>query len=209
MARMLYNNAKNAHTYDNAKNAQVLTNLLTSSNNLLRRISIQCNLARARNFVIAFFWNVFSQPYLMKFVLLDNTHFKRKRWHKIERSLSCTEWKSGFTTSRYQDAFAWLVITSLLQVVNRLVASWLFQQTCCNLFQKVVTSLQMTSCNKPDLNRLVATWWNWQACCNLLTSCNKPVNWQLATSLWRFWLYTACHFVARFNHVCVNILWLS
>ena len=74
-----------------------------------------------------------------------------------------------------------LVTTSLLQVVNRLVASCL--QTCCkfitstrcNLFQQVVTSLQMTSCNKPDLNRLIATWWNCQACCNLLTSWNKLV----------------------------------
>ena len=38
-------------------------------------------------------------------------------------------------------------------------------------------------------------WWNWQVCCNLLTSCKKPENWQLATSLWRFRLceleYTA------------------
>ena len=63
--------------------------------NCLRRISIQRNLASARNFAIAFFWNVFSQPYLTKFVLLDNTHFKRKRSHKIERSLNCTEWKSA------------------------------------------------------------------------------------------------------------------
>ena len=32
----------------------------------------------------------------MKFVLLDNIHFKRKRSHKIERSLNCTKWKSAF-----------------------------------------------------------------------------------------------------------------
>ena len=31
----------------------------------------------------------------MKFVLLNYTHFKRKRAHKIERSLKCTEWKSA------------------------------------------------------------------------------------------------------------------
>ena len=66
------------------------------------------------------------------------------------------------TTSRYQNAFVWLamlVTTSLSQFVNRLVAScqnrlvasWLFQQACCNVFQQVVTSLQMTSCNKSDL----------------------------------------------------------
>ena len=47
-----------------------------------------------------------------------------------------------------------LVKTSLLQVVNRLVA------TCFNKLKQVckwqvATSLQMTSCNKPDLNRLL------------------------------------------------------
>ena len=72
-----------------------------------------------------------------------------------------------------------LATTSLLQVVNRFVASWLFQQACCNSFQQIVTSLQMTSCNKPNFNRLVAIWWNLQACCKLLTSCNKLV--KLAT----------------------------
>ena len=47
-----------------------------------------------------------------------------------------------------------LLTTGLLQVVNRFVASWLSKrvinaQACCKLFQQVVTSLQMTSCNKP------------------------------------------------------------
>ena len=42
-----------------------------------------------------------------------------------------------------------LFSTNLLQVVNRLAAS------CFNI--QVVTSLQMTSCNKPDFNRHVAT----------------------------------------------------
>ena len=65
-----------------------------------------------------------------------------------------------------------LVTTNLLQVLNRLVASWLFQQACCKLFQQVVRSIQMTSCNKPA---------SWQTCCNLmkltslLTSCNRPI----------------------------------
>ena len=27
-------------------------------------------------------------------------------------------------------------------------------QACCKLFQQIVTSLQMTSCNKPDFDRL-------------------------------------------------------
>ena len=83
------------------------------------------------------------------------------------------------TTS--QDAFAWLStacdnksVASCQQVCFKLSTD-LLQVDYCKLFQQVVTSLQMTSCNNPDLNRLVATWWNWQACCNLLTSCNKPV----------------------------------
>ena len=32
-----------------------------------------------------------------------------------------------------------------------------YTQACCKFLQQVVTSLQMTSCNKPDLNRLFAT----------------------------------------------------
>ena len=58
-----------------------------------------------------------------------------------------------------------LLTTSSLQIVNRLVAGWLskfviHRQACCKLFQQIVTSLQMTSCNKPYFNRLVAAWWN-------------------------------------------------
>ena len=70
--------------------------------NALRLISIRCNLASARNFAITFFWNVCSQPYLMKFVLHDNTHFKRKRSQNSVRSLNCTEWKSAF---KCEDAY--------------------------------------------------------------------------------------------------------
>ena len=40
------------------------TNSLVGLHTALRRISIQCNLASARNFAIAFFWIVFSHPYL-------------------------------------------------------------------------------------------------------------------------------------------------
>ena len=52
-----------------------------------------------------------------------------------------------------------LLTTSLLQVVNRLVATRLsklvLKKVCCKLFQQVVTSLQVTSCNKPDLTCLL------------------------------------------------------
>ena len=106
--------------------------------------------------------------------------------------------------------------TGLLQAVNRVVASWLFQQACRNLFQQVVTSLRMTSYNKPDFNRLVATWWNWQACCNLLTSCNKPIKlttcskseaflavYNIWNSLWNppiLWIYLRSNFA-------IHLIW--
>ena len=35
-----------------------------------------------------------------------------------------------------------------------LVVKTCYPQACCKLFQQVVTSLPMTSCNKPDFNRL-------------------------------------------------------
>ena len=61
--------------------------------------------------------------------------------------------------SRYHDAFAWrasaCLTKSVLQVVNRLVASCLLNFST-GLLQVVgtifVTSLQMASYNKPDLN---------------------------------------------------------
>ena len=50
-----------------------------------------------------------------------------------------------------------LLTTNLLKVVDRLVFKTCYSQACCKLFQQVVTSLQMTSCNKPVFNRLVTT----------------------------------------------------
>ena len=39
----------------------------------------------------------------------------------------------------------------------------LLSTICCKFFQQVVTSLQITNCNKPDFGRLVANWWDWKA----------------------------------------------
>ena len=66
-------------------------------------------------------------------------------------------------------------VASCQQACCKLILKTCYPQAWCKLFQQAVTSLQMTSCNKPDFNKLVATWWNWQACCNLSTSCDKPV----------------------------------
>ena len=46
-----------------------------------------------------------SQPYLVKFVLHDNTHFKRKRSQNSARSLNCTKWKSAFTSIGFHFCF--------------------------------------------------------------------------------------------------------
>ena len=70
---------------------------------LLRRpwglylISIQCNLGSARNFAIAFFWNVCCHVERISLDMADCTHFKRKRLKNSARSLNCNEWKSAFS----------------------------------------------------------------------------------------------------------------
>ena len=93
-----------------------------------------------------------------------------------------------WSTSRYHDAFAWSATACWRQVCCKLSIDLLqvdcYPQACYKLFQQVVIQLQTTRCNKPDFNRLVSTWW---VCCNLLTN---RLNWQLATSLWRFGLCT-------------------
>ena len=48
-------------------------------------------------------------------------------------------------------------VASCQQTCRKLIVQTCYQQAFCKLFQQVVTSLQMTNCNKPDFNRLVAT----------------------------------------------------
>ena len=48
-------------------------------------------------------------------------------------------------------------VASCQQTCCKLNVMTCFPQACCKLFQQVVTSLQMTSCNKPDFDRLVST----------------------------------------------------
>ena len=48
-------------------------------------------------------------------------------------------------------------VASCQQTCCTLIAKTCYPQACWKLFRQVVTSLQMTSCNKPDFNRLVAT----------------------------------------------------
>ena len=99
--------------------------------------------------------------------------------------------------------------TSLLQVFNRLAASCSIRlvklvihklaASCFNkLYQgckwQVATRLIFTGLSQlDDINKLVATCWQLE---------NGRQNWQLATSLWRFWLCSS-----RISHV--NTRWTS
>ena len=72
-----------------------------------------------------------------------------------------------------------LMITSVLQFLNRHDASWLsrffIHKLDASCFNLSAASLQISSYNKSDFHRLAATWWIRQTCGNLLTTCNKPV----------------------------------
>ena len=57
----------------------------------------------------------------------------------------------------------------------KLIVKTFYPQAWCKLFQQLVTSRQISSCNKSDFHRLAASWWIQQTCCNLLTTCIKPV----------------------------------
>ena len=48
-------------------------------------------------------------------------------------------------------------VASCQQTCCKLIVKTCYPQACCKLFQQVVTSLQMTSYNKPHFNRLVTT----------------------------------------------------
>ena len=48
-------------------------------------------------------------------------------------------------------------VASCQQTCCKMIVKTCYPQACCKLFQQVVTSLQMTSCNKPDFYKLPAT----------------------------------------------------
>ena len=45
-------------------------------------------------------------------------------------------------------------VASCQQTCCKLIVKTCYPQACCKLFQQVVTSLEMTNCNKPDTNLL-------------------------------------------------------
>ena len=66
-------------------------------------------------------------------------------------------------------------VASCQQTCCKLIVKTRYPHVCCKLFQQVVPSLQMTSCNKPDFNRFVATWWMMKlaSLLQLVDDCNK------------------------------------
>ena len=48
-------------------------------------------------------------------------------------------------------------VASCQQACCKLILKTFYLQACYMLFQQVATSLQMTSCNKPNFNKLVAS----------------------------------------------------
>lgn len=72
------------------------------------------------------------------------------------------------TTSRYHDAYAWLATACSRQVCWNCQRTDLLQvdcqdyypRACCQLIQQVVTTLQITSCNKPARFQ--------QTCCDMM-----------------------------------------
>ena len=77
---------------------------------------------------------------------------------------------SSLLQSGDQDVFEWLVddksVVSCQQTCCKFTVKPCYQQACYKFIQQVVTSLQITSCKKPDFNRLVGTWSNSQVCYN-------------------------------------------
>ena len=49
------------------------------------------------------------------------------------------------------------LVASCYQTCYKFIVKTCYPQACCKLFQQVVTSLQMTSCDKPDFNTLIIT----------------------------------------------------
>ena len=86
------------------------------------------------------------------------------------------------SSSRYQNAFAWLapswlsnIAASCEQACCKLIVKTFYPEAWCKLFQQLAASRQISSCNKSDFHRLTASWWIQQTCCNLLTTCSKAV----------------------------------
>ena len=48
-------------------------------------------------------------------------------------------------------------VASCQQTCFKLIVKTCHLQACCKLFEQIVTSLEMTSCNKPDLNLMKLT----------------------------------------------------
>ena len=101
-----------------------------------------------------------------EFINLDNLKFFP--WTQSKRA-SCTKSVDILQQTCYQQADIRMRSHGLLQLVDdksvasceqtgcKLIVKTCYPQPCYKLLQKVIKSLQMTSCNKHDFNSLVAT----------------------------------------------------
>ena len=134
----------------------------------------KCQLAASLIFSTCISIDVFTD--LLQVVLSDLSKLDIHRldaswWNNLHQVCKCQLAASLiFSTCISIDAFIRLAASCSI----RLVASW-YLQTWCNLFHQLASSLQMSTCSKPDFNRLAASWRRQQACCNLLTTCSRPV----------------------------------
>ena len=77
----------------------------------------------------------------MKLVLLDNAHFKRKRSHKIERSLNCNEWKSVLIDAtcnlfQFYTVYRPVQIPSVYRCDRHILSLFNFASNAGTLFEK-------------------------------------------------------------------------
>ena len=70
-------------------------------------------------------------------------------WEPISGCV-CMAYDRVLTTSLFQ-------IVCFKQTYCKLIVQTCYQLACCKLFQQIVPSLQIKSCDKLDFNRLVAT----------------------------------------------------
>ena len=170
-----------------AKNVQVVTSLLTSCNNLLQQIDVRMRfhglrqlvddksvascqqtccteqkinrrVIRVGTFEVCVPTHVALRMFIMQ-VLASQLHFQANR--NAELAIPPLFWpgnciKIGRPVALLSDP----TVYSLYCACCKLIAQTCYQQACCKLFQQVVTSVQMTNCNKPDFNKLVSSCFN-------------------------------------------------
>ena len=115
---------------------------------------------------LIFVFFIIDISFCCKLRLLCRLYYTAKNAQVITTNKSVIIMQQLVRTRRYLDALAWLLwqfvddksVARYHHTCCKLIVQNFYQQTCCKLFQQILTSLQMTNCNKPDFNWLVLTW---------------------------------------------------